>query len=316
MSIKSVSKSPILLFVLTCFLCGLSQFDLLAQETKEQFTISGYIDDATSRETLIGATIYAPESKTGTYTNAFGFYSLSLPKSVQSIRISYVGYKTLTLNLDGKTNEKLNIHLEPMGALQEVVVTAEKRELSSPNIGALNVPVHIIKTAPALMGENDLMKTLQLLPGVQSGSEGSAGVFVRGGGPDENLILLDGVPLYNVDHLLGFFSVFTPEAVKNVKLYKGSFPARFGGRLSSVIDVRTNDGNLKEYHGTVSVGLIASKLQVEGPIIKDRTSFNLSMRRTYADLLIKPFIPSNKKGGYYFYDTNLKIQHRLFSLFF
>ncbi len=299
-----------LLLALGLMLSLLPSLKVVAQ-TQEQFTISGYIDDASSRETLIGATIYAPESKTGAYTNAFGFYSLNLPKTAKKVQISYVGYKTLILELDGKSNSKLNIHLEPLGALQEVVVTAEKRELSSPSTGALNVPVHIIKTAPALMGENDLMKTLQLLPGVQSGSEGSSGVFVRGGGPDENLILLDGVPLYNVDHLMGFFSVFTPEAVKNVKLYKGSFPARFGGRLSSVIDVRTNDGNLKEYHGTFSVGLIASKFQLEGPIVKDKTSFNLSLRRTYADIIAKPFIPNDTKGGYYFYDTNLKIQHRL-----
>ncbi len=296
--------------LLTIFFSIATAVQVSAQK-EERFTISGYVDDAKSSETLIGATIYAPESKTGAYTNAFGFYSLSLPKSAKEIRISYIGYKTFVLELDGKDNSKLNIHLEPLGSLQEVVVTAESRELSSPTAGALTVPVHIIKTAPALLGENDLMKTLQLLPGVQSGSEGSSGVFVRGGGPDENLILLDGVPLYSVDHLMGFFSVFTPEAVKNVKLYKGSFPARFGGRLSSVIDVRTNDGNLNEYHGTFSLGLIASKLQIEGPIIQDKTSFNLSLRRTYADLLAKPFMSGDEKGGYYFYDTNLKLQHRL-----
>ncbi len=311
MKIKTIKRTRNILFLLLSLVLNLIPLSNISAQKNEQFTISGYVDDASSRETLIGATIYAPESKTGAYTNAFGFYSLNLPKTVKSIQISYVGYKTLTIKLDGKNNSKLNIHLEPLGALQEVVVTAQKRELSAPSTGALNVPVHIIKTAPALMGENDLMKTLQLLPGVQSGSEGSAGVFVRGGGPDENLILLDGVPLYNVDHLMGFFSVFTPEAVKNVKLYKGSFPARFGGRLSSVIDVRTNDGNLKKYHGTFSVGLIASKFQLEGPIIKDRTSFNLSLRRTYADLLAKPFLPKDAKGGYYFYDTNLKLQHRL-----
>ncbi len=309
MKLEHFKLSTFVGFTLSLLL-SLLPLSKLSAQAEGNFTISGYIDDASSRETLIGATIYAPESKTGAYTNSFGFYSLTLPKTAKHIQISYVGYKTFSLELDGKNNSKLNIHLEPLGELQEVVVTAEKREMSSPVVGALNVPVHIIKTAPALMGENDLMKTLQLLPGVQSGSEGSSGVFVRGGGPDENLILLDGVPLYNVDHLMGFFSVFTPEAVKNVKLYKGSFPARFGGRLSSVIDVRTNDGNLKEYHGTLSVGLIASKFQLEGPIVRDKTSFNLSLRRTYADLIAKPFLTEKEKGGYYFYDTNLRIQHR------
>ncbi len=286
---------------------------ILAQE---QITISGYIDDSTSKETLIGATIFCPETKTGTYTNNYGFYSLSLPSNAKTIKISYIGYKPLNFELSELNLEKSqDFHLEPLGELKEVVVIGEKNELSTPNVGALQVPVSIIKTAPSLLGESDLMKTLQLLPGVQSGSDGSSGIYVRGGGPDENLILLDGVSLYNVDHLAGFFSVFTPEAVKDVKLYKGNFPARFGGRLSSVIDVRTNDGNLKEYHGTVSIGAIASKLHVEGPIIKDKTSFNLSLRRTYADLLIRPFLPKATKeqgdAGYYFYDANLKIQHRL-----
>ncbi len=309
MNIKRFVRQYHLLLILFC-LSYLLPKTALAQE-QGNFTISGYIDDASSRETLIGATIYSHEYKTGAYTNAFGFYSLTLPKGTKTVRISYVGYKPQVIKLDGKDNDKLNIHLELIGTLQELIVTAEKRELSTPNIGSLNVPVQIIKTAPSLMGESDLMKTLQLLPGVQSGSEGSSGVFVRGGGPDENLILLDGVPLYNVDHMMGFFSVFTPEAVKNVKLYKGSFPARFGGRLSSVIDVRTNDGNLKDYHGTVSVGLISSKLQFEGPIVKDKTSFNLSMRRTYADLIATPFMPKGEKASYYFYDTNLKLQQRL-----
>lgn len=144
------------------------------------------------------------------------------------------------------------------------------------------------------------MKAIQLMPGVQAGMEGSAGLYVRGGGPDQNLILLDGVPVYNVDHLLGFFSVFTPEAVKKVTLFKSSFPARFGGRLSSVIDVRTNDGDMKNYHGVVSVGLLTSKINFEGPIIKNRTSFNISARRSYIDLLAKPFMPKDEKYSYYF----------------
>jgi outer membrane cobalamin receptor len=154
------------------------------------------------------------------------------------------------------------------------------------------------------------MKTVQMMPGVQAGTEGSAGVYVRGGGADENLILLDGVPLYNVDHLFGFFSVFTPDAIKKVSLFKGSFPARFGGRLSSVIDVRTNDGDMHNYHGTIGVGILSSKLQFEGPIVKGRTSFNISGRRSYWDLVAKPFMSKKDKFGYYFYDLNAKINHR------
>jgi len=177
-------------------------------------------------------------------------------------------------------------------------------------MGAINVPLTLIKSTPALLGEADVMKTIQLLPGVQAGTEGSAGVYVRGGGSDENLILLDGVPLYNVDHLFGFFSVFTPEAIKKVNFFKGSFPARFGGRLSSVIDVRTNDGDMKNYHGTIGVGLLSSKLQLEGPIIKDRTSFNISGRRSYWDLVTKPFMEDDFEFGYHFYDLNAKINHR------
>lgn len=280
--------------------------------TTKHHTISGHVVDAESKETLIGATIYAPETKQGAYTNSYGFFSFSPSKPIRSIRISYIGYETQTIELNLKADTTLTIELDPKGLLQEVVITEERRQLRAPQAGAIEVPVHIIKTTPALLGESDLMKALQLMPGVQSGSEGSAGVHVRGGGPDENLILLDGVSLYSVDHLFGFFSVFTPEAVKKVDLYKGNFPARFGGRLSSVIDVRTNDGNMQKYKGALSIGLISSKAQIEGPIIKDRTSFNLALRRTYIDLLAKPFIPSEDfDGGYYFYDINAKLQHKI-----
>lgn len=274
-------------------------------------TISGYIDAAESQETLLGATVYAPQSQQGTQTNSHGFFSLRLPVGTQLLRFSFVGYEAQehTFELTGDTT--LSIHLRPLGELSAVTVTGERRKLNLSKLGVLQVPVEIVKRAPSLFGESDLMKALQLMPGVQAGSEGSAGVHVRGGGPDENLILLDGVSLYNVDHLMGFFSVFTPEAVKQVDLYKGSFPARYGGRLSSVIDVRTNDGDLSRYHGSLQIGLLSSKLQLEGPLVKERTSFNLSIRRTYADLLIRPFLPKDEQVGYYFYDIYGKLQHRL-----
>lgn len=303
--------------VLCVLLMGLpyGRSDLMAQTEVAKprvgaTTLSGHIIDAESRETLIGATVFAPEVNQGTYTNSYGFFSLTTKQPVRTLRISYIGYETKIITL-GDVSEPLRIELKPQTQLQEVVVTEERKHLHAPQPGAIAVPVHIIKQTPALLGENDLMKALQHMPGVQSGSEGSAGVHVRGGGADENLILLDGVSLYNVDHLLGFFSVFTPEAVKKVDLYKGNFPARFGGRLSSVIDVRTNDGNMQRYKGVVSLGLLSSKVQFEGPIIKDRTSFNISARRTYFDLLMKPFLEDNVKGGYYFYDLNAKLQHRL-----
>lgn len=292
--------------------CGY-QVQAQTAQTSGSVTMSGHIVDAESKETLIGATVYAPETQQGAYTNSYGFFSLTTKRSVKTLRISYIGYETKTITIDPSSREPLTIELKPQGTLEEVVVTEERRQLHAPQTGAISVPVHIIKTTPALLGENDLMKALQLMPGVQGGSEGSAGVHVRGGGADENLILLDGVSLYNVDHLLGFFSVFTPEAVKRVDLYKGNFPARFGGRLSSVIDVRTNDGNMQRYKGAVTIGLLSSKAQVEGPIIKDRTSFNVSMRRTYLDILAKPFIPQDHKGGYYFYDINTKLHHKFSS---
>jgi hypothetical protein len=190
-------------------------------------------------------------------------------------------------------------------------------------MSTIELPVLQLKKVPALFGETDVIKALQLLPGVQSGTEGSAGMYVRGGGPDENLILLDGVPLYNVNHAAGFFSAFNADAIKNVTLYKGNFPARFGGRLSSVVDVRMKDGDMYEYHGNLSLGLIASKFNVEGPIIKGKTSFNLSFRRTYYDLITAPLAnylvkqdaiagrgKNSAWAGYYFYDLNLKVNHK------
>ena len=177
-------------------------------------------------------------------------------------------------------------------------------------MGAVEIPMVQIKNTPSILGESDVMKAIQLMPGVQAGVDGSAGLYIRGGSPDQNLILLDGTPVYNVDHMFGFFSVFTPEAIKKVTLFKSSFPARFGGRLSSVIDVRTNDGDMKKYHGTLSIGLLTSKINLEGPIVKDKTSFNISARRSYIDLIAKPFMPDDEKYNYYFYDINAKINHK------
>lgn len=277
-----------------------------------KFTISGYVTDGTSSETLIGANIFESRQKQGTTTNPYGFYSITLPAGETELDFSYLGYATRHHALILNKDTVLNILMRDDNMLEEVVITSDKTEagIAATQMGAVEIPMAQIKNTPSILGETDVMKTIQLMPGVQAGVEGSAGLYVRGGGPDQNLILLDGVPVYNVDHLFGFFSVFTPEAVKKVTLFKSSFPARFGGRLSSVVDVRSNDGDMKKYHGTLSIGLLSSKLQLEGPIIRDRTSFNLSARRSYIDLVAKPFMPKDDKMSYYFYDINAKVNHK------
>lgn len=280
--------------------------------SKRKFTISGNITDEISGETLIGANIYNIDGREGASTNEYGFYSLTLSEGTVTLRYSYIGCEPRLITIVLNKNTEQNVKLNSRQQLSEVVVYGEHSEtgINATQMGAMDIPLDIMKSAPAFLGEADIMKTIQMMPGVQAGTEGSAGVYVRGGGADENLILLDGVPLYNVNHLFGFFSAFTPEAIKKVSLFKGSFPSRFGGRLSSVIDVRTNDGDMHNYHGSVGIGLLASKIQLEGPIVKDRTSFNISARRSYIDLLAKPFMNNEENFGYYFYDLNAKINHR------
>ena len=285
-------------------------------------TISGYVMDAASKETLIGATVFDRNSGKGCATNNYGFYTLTLDQGGVDLQVSYVGYTQQNKAIDLKENLSINFLLETNTTLDEVVVEATRATVSarSPQMSVVELPVQQIKSIPTLFGEADVLKAIQLLPGVQNGSEGSAGMYVRGGGPDENLLLLDGVPVYNVNHALGFFSVFNPDALKNVTLYKGSFPAHFGGRLSSVVDIRMKEGDMQKYHGNVSIGLISSKLNFEGPIVKDKLSFNLSFRRTYGDLLIKPALwiasrqdPNMNKlnAGYNFYDFNAKLNWKI-----
>lgn len=277
-----------------------------------KFTISGYVTDRQSQETLIGANVVEIPTRSNTMTNPYGFYTITLPEGETHIGFSYLGYAPQTCRFALRGDTVLNIRLTTDNILDEVVVTSGRVEagLMSTHTGAVDIPVSHIKNTPVVLGESDVMKTIQLMPGVQSGVEGSAGLYVRGGSPDQNLILLDGSPVYNVDHVLGFFSIFTPEAVKKVTLFKGSFPARFGGRLSSVVDVRTNDGDMNTYHGLLSVGLLTSKINIEGPISKGRTSFNLSARRSYLDLLARPFMNDDEKVEYYFYDVNAKVNHK------
>ena len=285
-----------------------------------QHTVSGTITDQTSGETLIGATILDTRSGKGTTTNVNGRYTLTLKGSEAVLRITFVGYEPIYDTISLSSNTIRNYVLKPSITLSEIVVTAERvNSRESSQMSALEMPVEQLKAVPVLFGEADIIKAIQLLPGVQSGNEGTGGMYVRGGGPDQNLFLLDGIPLYNVNHLGGFFSAFNADAVKNVTLFKGSFPARFGGRLSSVLDVTTNNGNDKKIHGNISIGAISAKFNLEGPIVKEKTTFCISARRTYADFIMRPIIrklatdidgKTKLVAGYYFYDANAKITHK------
>ena len=281
---------------------------------QRKVTISGHITDNESGETLIGAGILEEKSLTGAVTNNYGYYTLTIPSGEYSFHYSYVGYEEKVLQIELQRDTVINITLKPGEVLSSSHVVARKDAgIQSTYLGAIDIPAAQIKNTPVLFGEADVLKVLQMMPGVQGGTEGFSGIYVRGGGPDENLILLDGVPLYNVDHMLGIFSVFQPEAVKKVTLYKGSFPARYGGRVSSIVDIRTNDGNMKETHGSVSIGLISDKLHLEGPIIKDKLSYSVSARGMHTMLygpVIKNFL-KDSYANYYFYDLNGKVTWRL-----
>ena len=288
---------------------------------QKKYTISGYITDEKTSETAIGATIYDKATLQGTITNVFGFYSITLVEGAHTLNYSYVGYipKTLEINLTKDTI--MNIQLSDNVELQEVVVTAQREDvgIQATGMGSLDIPVKMIEHTPSLLGETDVLRAIQFTPGVQQGSGGASALYVRGGGGDENLILLDGSPIYKVDHLFGFFSVFTPEAVKKVTFYKSSFPARYNGRVSSVIDVRTKDGDMNNYHANFSIGLLTSRFNIDGPIVKDKTSFSLSARSTYMSLLMWPIMriaqsnlddDEKLNAGYWFYDVTAKVNHK------
>jgi len=293
----------------------ISSFITTKQLAAQKFTITGFIEDASSGERLIGATVFDEISKSGIVANVYGYYSLTLPAGPVKISYSFVGYQPFILDFNLGRDTLIKVELSPSLQLKEVVISAQKEsQVEQSQMSVIDIPIHTIKSLPMFMGERDLLKAIQLFPGVQSGGEGTTGLYVRGGGPDQNLILLDGVPVYNADHLFGFFSVFNPDAIQHVSLVKGGFPARYGGRLSSVLDIRMKEGNNKEYHGEFSVGLISSKLMVEGPIKKNKSSFIISARRTYIDLLVKPFVKAfddKSSGGYYFYDFNTKLNYIL-----
>lgn len=283
----------------------------------QKHTISGYVGDKKSQEKLIGAVVYDSKTKLGTTTNAYGFFSLTLPSDSVRLVASYIGFASQFKSFFLDKNMAINMDLIPNNELKTIEIVADEAERieDRSRMSTINIPIEQIKKVPALLGEVDVLKVLQLLPGVKSGGEGTSGLYVRGGGPDQNLILLDGAPIYNASHLFGFFSTFNADAIKNVELTKGGFPARYGGRLSSVIDITMKEGNMRKYNVEGSIGLVASRILIEGPIWKDKTSFIFTARRTYIDKLTRPIVRAATRGegdgGYYFYDLNLKVNHKI-----
>lgn len=282
---------------------------------QKNYTLNGVVKSAASGETLIGASIKVTgATQLSTSSNSYGFYSLSIPEGNYKIEVSYIGYSTFTKQLVIKANLKEDFDLDEFNNLNEVVITSVKRNenVIKAQMGVEKLNIKDIQNVPVLFGEKDILKTLQLLPGIKSAGEGNSGFYVRGGATDQNLILLDEAPVYNASHLLGFFSTFNSDAIKDVTVYKGGMPAQYGGRLSSVLDVRMNDGNKKETTFEGGIGLISSRLKVEGPFVKDRSSFMISGRRTYADAFLALAPDTSLRGNtLYFYDLNAKANYQL-----
>ncbi len=297
-------------FLLLCF----STINVAAQSIR--YTISGYVKDAKTGEELIGASVTVKELQTtGTTTNAYGFYSLSIPEGNYTVVAQYLGYNQKTSNVNLQKNTRLDFAIGPQeNQLQEVEITSTRKNenVVRTQMGVEKLDMREINNIPVLMGEKDVIKTLQLIPGIKSAGEGNGGFYVRGGSADQNLILLDEAPVYNASHLLGFFSVFNSDAIKNVTIYKGGMPAEYGGRLSSVLDIKMNDGNNQKFGVSGGIGLISSRLSVEGPIVKDKGSFMISGRRSYADIFLKLSKDSAiRDSRLFFYDLNLKANYKL-----
>jgi hypothetical protein len=289
----------------------------LSAEAQKKHTISGYIKDESTGEYMPGANVYVRETKQGVSTNVYGFYSLTLTEGKYTISVSFIGFQEFVQTIDLKADQRININLKSQsvqGNEIEIVDTKLENNVKSTDMGRVEVSVEEMKKLPAFFGEVDLVKIVQLIPGVKNAGEGNTGLYVRGGGPDQNLVLLDEAVVYNAAHLLGFFSVFNSDAVKTVDLHKGGMPAQYGGRLASVLDISMKEGNSKKMQVDGGLGLISSRLTVQGPIKKDTSSFIVSARRTYVDVLVQPFIKESsptKGSGYYFYDLNTKVNYRL-----
>ncbi|MDP1843611.1 MAG: TonB-dependent receptor [Sediminibacterium sp.] len=284
-------------------------------KAQERFTISGFIKDSLSGETLIGANLGIRTAGKSIMSNGYGFYSITLPKGNIQLVASFIGYQSKQINLELNGNKEMNLLLVPNSSvINNVTVTARRRDnnIKTAQMGKFDLNVSTAKALPAFFGEVDILKTLQLLPGIRNAGEGNAGFYVRGGGPDQNLILLDDAVVYNTGHLFGFFSVFNADAIKNVTLIKGGMPAQYGGRLSSVVDVAMKEGNRNKTQIDAGIGLIASRFSVQGPLFKNKASYIISARRTYVDALAKPLIKKTSDfygSGYYFYDLNAKVNY-------
>ena len=283
---------------------------------QNRYTLNGYVKDSLSGETIIGASVSVNGQSRGVTSNQYGFYSLTLDEGEYEIQVSHVSYIGRVVPVSLRANQTLNFGLLSKSALiNEVVVYSKKRDgnVKNAQMGKIDLTMNQVRAIPAFMGEVDILKAIQLLPGVQSAGEGNAGFYVRGGGPDQNLIMLDDAVVYNTGHLFGFFSIFNGDAIKNVSLIKGGMPAQYGGRLSSVLDVTMKEGNINKFQTEGGIGLIASRFSVQGPIQKEKASFIISARRTYIDALVKPFVSKSSSfygSGYYFYDMNAKVNYR------
>ena len=299
-------------FVLFIFSFLIIQF-IQAQSNK--FTLNGYVKDATNGESLIGATVYIKTLSDGVVTNEYGFYSITLPGGTYEVSYSYVGFVTQIKPVDLSSNQRLDIELEVESEqLQEVVVQGELEQASSTNTEMSNnkLDIRTILNVPSFLGESDVLRSIQLMPGVSTVGEGASGFNVRGGNVGQNLVLLDEAPVYNTSHLFGFFSVFNPDAVKDVKLYKGAISSRYGGRLASLLDVRMKEGNSKKFEATGGIGSVFSRLAIEAPIVKDKASFIVAGRRSYIDILARPFTDVFDDGAsLYFYDLTLKTNYNI-----
>lgn len=284
--------------------------------SQEKFTLSGIITDEETGEALIGANIYVTTLEKGTSTNTYGFYSLTLPRTDSlGIIFSYIGYIPQIKKIYADKNLELDIEMKPStSTLEEVTIQGQQdANVARPQMSVVNVPLEKIKELPVILGEIDVLKVIQLLPGVQSGNEGTTGIFVRGGNADQNLVLLDEATVYNPSHLFGLFSTFNSRALNNVTLIKGGFPAQYGGRLSSILDISMKEGNNRKFQGEGGIGLVTSQLTLEGPIKKEKASFIVSGRRTYIDLILTPFLEVGNSSDYHFYDINGKVNWKISS---
>ncbi len=295
------------------FLCS-CLISIQTVTAQEKFTISGYVSDSKNGEKLIGVTVFIQGTTIGALSNEYGFYSLTLPKGSYTLGVSYVGYQTFTKAIALEANQKHDVELQEESiSLQEVVITSERKDANVKDVSmSINkLDIKTIQKIPAFLGEVDVIRSIQLLPGVSTVGEGATGFNVRGGSIDQNLVLIDEAPVYNSAHLFGFFSVFNPDIVKDVKLIKGGIPAQYGGRLSSILDVRTKEGNNKRFSGQGGIGAIFSRLALEAPIVKNKASFVIGARRSYIDVLAKPFLKDEelKNSKFYFYDLTAKVNY-------